>query len=143
MSEKIQLDLDTDPLVKKLEAVDKMREGVESRAKASFNQVVGMARASYMLLNSVVRAAGGSIPATLEAIISGTISAVAIFKPLLTAAAVTPGMQIQAAIGFANIVLTFAALSAAQQKKDEITQSIRGMNGVLTGISALIGSINF
>ncbi len=143
MSEKIELDLDTRPLVEKLEAVDKLRRDVEDAAKTSFNQVVGMARASYMLLNSVVRAAGGSIPATLEAIISGTISAIAIFKPLLTAAAVTPGMQIQAAIGFANLVLTFAALSAAQQKKDEITQTISGMNGVLTGLSALIGTINF
>ena len=143
MSEKIELDLDARPLVENLEAVDKLRRDVEDAAKTSFNQVVGMARASYMLLNSVVRAAGGSIPATLEAIISGTISAIAIFKPLLTAAAVTPGMQIQAAIGFANLVLTFAALSAAQQKKDEITQTISGMNGVLTGLSALIGTINF
>ena len=143
MSEKWEADLDITPLVEKLEAVDKLRRDVEDAAKTSFNQVVGMARASYMLLNSVVKAAGGAVPATLEAIITGTISAIAIFKPLLTAAAVTPGMQIQAAIGFANLVLTFTALAAAQQKKEDIVQTISGMNGVLNGISALIGSINF
>ncbi len=143
MSEKIELDIDTEPIISKLKVVDKLRQDVEGAATASFNQVVGMARASYSLINSVIKAAGGAIPATLEAIISGTISAIAIFKPLLTAAAVTPGMQIQAAIGFASLALTFAALSAAQQKKTDVQQTIAGMNGVLTGISALIGTINF
>ncbi len=143
MSEKIELDVDTEPIISKLKAVDKLRQDVEGAATASFNQVVGMARASYMLIKNVVQAAGGTIPATLEAIISGTISAIAILKPLLTATAVTPGMQAQAAIGFANLVLTFAALSAAQQKKADIQQTIAGVNGILTGISALIGTINF
>lgn len=143
MSEKMELDIDTEPIISKLKAVDKLRQDVEGAAKASFNQVVGMARASYMLINNVVKAAGGAIPATLDAIISGTISAIAIFKPLLTAAAVTPGMQIQAAIGFANLVLTFSLLAAAQQKKDEITQTISGFSGVLTSLSAIIGMINF
>lgn len=143
MSEKIELDIDTELIIKKLEAVDKLRENVEEAAKASFNQVIGMARASHMVISNVVKAAGGAIPATLDVIISGTISALAVFKPLLTTAAVTPGMQIQAAIGFANLMFTFAALSAARQKRTAILQSITGINGILTGISAIIGTINF
>lgn len=154
MEERIDITINADEILKELEHVDdkidaleekaeEVIEDVENASRYSFNQVLGMARASYGLISSVVQAAGGTVSLTLHAAITGGFAMVAILKPLLAATAMTPGMQIQAALGFSSLMLTLTALMAARAKQRQISKKIRNVDMVLNSVSAIIGMINF
>ena len=100
---------------------------------------MGGVHAVWLATQGVVRAAGGSISTVFRTVIGTTLGAISLLTPILTAQAVTPGMQIQAAIGFASIAVAVSALVAAELQQRELSDALRGANMALHGIQSLIG----
>jgi len=63
--------------------------------------------------------------------------------PILTAESVTPGMQVQAALGFASVATSLAAMAAAEAQQKDFSNQLRGLNMSLHGIQSLLGSFHF
>ena len=104
---------------------------------------MGGVHALWLTTQGAVRAMGGSISTVFRTVIGTTLGAISLLTPLLTAAAVTPGMQIQAAMGFASIGLAVAALIAAEAEEREVSDALRGANMALHGIQSFIGIVNW
>ena len=124
-------------------AVTKTVEKIVTEAKYSFTQIIGGVHAVWLATQGAVRAAGGSIETVFRTLIGTSLSTVAILAPLLSAQAVTPGMQIQAALGFASLGLAISALVAAEAEEKEFSDALRGANMALHGIQSFIGVFNF
>jgi hypothetical protein len=135
---------ETDKKVEELQSkAAKVTEDVEREANISFNKVMLMARGSYMMMAGLIRASGGAVSSIFRMTVSAAISTVAVLTPLLQAEAVTPGMQIQAAIGLTNLGLATAAIIAASTKQAELSHQLMGITTSLHGISMMLGSFYF
>lgn len=154
MSDKISLELNTEDLHKALEDVERHREIVEANTEKTISfvskasaeavaEVTAMTRMSYNLMESMVTAAGGTIPPIMSGLISAAFSTISILTPLLTAAEVTPGMQATAALGFMELGMTVSALVAAQIEQQEVAQKLSGARAVISNISAMVGMMSF
>lgn len=149
MSEKITLDVDTSEAQRKLNEVEKKRQQVESAANKTvievdkkttfaYQKVLGMARSAYLAGAAFVRATGTSVSYFFTSLISAGISAISLLTPILTAEEVTPGMQIQAAIGLINIGIATTALIAAQLQQGQIAQQLASANEGLHNIQTIL-----
>lgn len=96
-----------------------------------------------MATQGLIRAAGGSIETVFRTVIGTTLGAISLLVPILSAQAVTPGMQLQAAIGFASIGLAVSALVSAELDQREVSDALRGANMALHGIQSLLGVFSF
>jgi len=112
---------------------------VEETSKFTFFSVLNMAKMAWSTTEMIVKQAGGTISTVFSGLISATFATISILQPLLTAEAVTPGMQATAALGFIQLGLTIAALVAAEQKRAELEESLRNASMALMSISSLIG----
>jgi hypothetical protein len=99
--------------------------------------------ASWLATQGIVRAAGGTIETVFRTVVGTTLGAISMLVPLLTAEAVTPGMQIQAAMGLASIAVAVSAMVAAELEQRELSDQLRGANMALHGIQSLLGVFSF
>ena len=121
----------------------KIIEEVQKESQKAFRQAVSMMQSSWHALETFARIAGYSIPEITRAVVSGAFGAIKIFIPLLTAEAVTPGMQFQAALGMAQIAMTIAAAINAQREQEEQERIFNDINSAIGTINGLIGSFSF
>jgi len=98
--------------------------------------------AGWLATQGVVRAAGGTIQTVFRTVVGTTIGAIATFKPLF-AAQVALGDYVRAALGFASITMSLAALAAMQRKQGQLSNQIRGANMALHGIQSMLGVMSF
>ncbi len=154
MGERIDIVINAEEVLRALEKIDakieeteekaeEVIEAVETAVTISYNQVLNMARATWLMTQGVVRAAGGAISATFRMAVGTALGAISVLIPIFTAEAVTPFMQAQAALGMISIGIAIAALAAAQQEEQELALQFRGANMALHGIQSIIGSLNF
>ena len=122
---------------KKLE--EKLEETGE-KTKDTWMIAVGVAQASWNLMDGILTAAGVTISGVTRAVIQGAFSAVQIFTPIITAAAVTPGMQILAAIGAVQIGLAIAAAVAAEREQKEVQTGLTVASGMISNVVSFAGS---
>ncbi len=154
MGERIDIVINAEEVLRALEQVDAKIEETEEKAEeviekidtsttASYNQVLNMARSTWLMTQGIVRAAGGAISATFRMAVGATLGAISMLLPIFTAEAVTPGMQANAILGMISIATAIAALSAAQKEEQELALQFRGANMALHGIQSIIGVLNF
>jgi len=154
MSPKIELDVDTTIGHRKLDVLehrrnevilmsDKVFRDIDTGTRLSAQKVLLAARQGYGILTSLITAAGGTVSTLFTASISAAFSVVAILTPLFTAEAVTPGMQVQAALGFLQLGLSIAAIVNAQSQQSAITNQIQGGLNALNGTANLVGTMSF
>jgi len=124
----------------KTKEVDELVEKTDEKSKETWMLAVGVAQSSWVLMDSIISAAGGTVSGILRATISGAFAAIAIMKPLLAAEAVTPGMQAFAAIGFFNIGLAIIAAIAAERQAGEIDVDISKFSRTLSSTNSWIRS---
>ena len=150
MSEKITLDIDTTEGERKLDALndkiedteDKltdMAENVEEQTEKSFNEVMGMMRASYMIISGVSQAVGGNMSQIFSSIYGVAVSAIGTYQAIAAAMAASGVGAPQAIIMSISLATAIAGLVATMTKQTELGQRIRGLNMALHGISSLIG----
>lgn len=125
----------------KTKEVDEVIEKTRKKSKATWFLAVGVAQASWTLLDTIITAAGGTISDIMSATITGAFSAIAIMQPLLAAEMVTPGMQAVAAIGFFQIGLAIAAAYAAQVRIQEVQTHITAFKSGIGDVSSWISSV--
>ncbi len=113
---------------------------VEATTAKSTRNMIGLARNAYMTLVGMSRVMGMGISTLFSTMISGVLSFASIMYPILTMESVTPGMQVQAAIGFVNLGLAITAMVLAQSKQQEAARDIQNINFMLHSISNLVGS---
>lgn len=154
MSDKFFLELNTEDLHKELEEVERHREIVEANTEKTISfvtkssaeaiaEVTALTRMSYNMMESVVRAAGGTIPPIMSGLISAAFSTISILTPLLTAQAMTPAGYAQSALGFLELGMTVSALVSAQMEEQEVAQKLAGARSVVSNISAMVGMMSF
>lgn len=122
--------------------LEKVRE-VKEEQERSFEEVLGMMRASYMMITGVSQAMGGDLPQVFSSIFSMAISSIATYKAIAAAMAASGVGAAQASIMFASLITAIASLMTGMAGEAELSRRITGLNTSLHGISALIGSINF
>ncbi len=153
MGERIDIVINAEEVLGALNVVEEKIDAVEDKAEAviekievqtidSYQQVLNIARASWNIIQGVVRAAGGTISSTLRFAIGTALGAFAVLKPIFTAQAVS-GDYIRAALGLASIGLGLAAVAAAEGEQRQLERQFRGANMALNSIQTYIGSINF
>ena len=154
MGERIDIVINAEEVLRALEQVDakieeteekaeEVIEKVEEAAIISYNQVLNMARSTWLMTQGIVRTAGGAISATFRMAVGTVLGAISMLLPIFTAEAVTPGMQVNAALGMISIGIAIAALAAAEQEQNELALQLRGANMALHGIQSFIGAVNF
>jgi hypothetical protein len=147
LTDRITLEINADDLLAQLEGVqieaektEDIVEEVKEASETSFTEVMSMVHAGWLATQGIVRAAGGSIQTVFRTLVGTTLGTISVLKPLFTAKAAA-GDWISAAIGFASIGLSLAALSAAESQQKEISDQLRGANMALHGVQSLIGNI--
>lgn len=122
---------------------DKVLNEVDTKSTMVFSKVLTGAQMGYSTLSSLIRAAGGTVSATFETVISAAFSVMGILSPIFSAEAVTPGMQVQAALGFLQLGLSLAAITAAQANQSKLSEQIRTSLSAVRNTSSLIGFMSF
>lgn len=110
---------------------------------ASFQQVVSMARGSYLLALGTVKAFGGSVSYMFRSMVSAAFSTIIALKAVSLAKAMTTMDWISFAMEMGQLGLATAATIAAELGAQDIGRSLMGAKMSLMGLSSLIGAINF
>ena len=118
-------------------------KNVQKNVKLTRQQVVGLAQASWGVITGMLEAAGITISTQFKVLISSAFAAINILTPLLTAQAVTPGMQIQAALGFINLALAVASIGFAQAQEAELAAQLASGMQALNSVNGMIGMMNW
>lgn len=139
-SELEQAKVDVDNFDKKS---NEIIETVDKKSRESFFHVLTQARAAYTVGLGLIKASGVSVSYFFRSMMSAAFGAISIMTPLLTAEAVTPGMQWAAALGFAELGVAVAAVVAAQMEQSEIARGFRGAAMALGGIQSMLGNMYY
>ncbi len=152
MPEEVVLDLKIDEksIMQQLRSIEEKRKDLDNaldktkkKSKETWLLAVGVAQASWNLTTTLLEAQGVKVSALMRSAISGVFSTIAILKPILAVEAVTPGMQVAAAFGFAQIALSIVAAAAAEQEAAKIESNFQqGISGI-GAMGDFIGSFNF
>lgn len=116
---------------------------VDERSAESFMQVLSMARSAYTVGLGLIKMGGESISYFFRSMMSAAFGAIAILKPLLSAEAMVPGMQVTAALGLFELGVAVAAMVAAEMERTDIARGFRGAAMSLGALSQLIGDFYF
>ncbi len=152
MPEEVVLDLKIDEksLIQQLESIEERRKELDGaldrtkkKSKETWKMAVGIAQASWTLIDTILETSGVAITHTLRASIQGAFAAQAILTPLLTAESVTPGMQALAAFGFFQLGLSIAAAIAADVKATEIETELNNTEKLMGNIANFAGEFNY
>lgn len=129
----------TEVLEEAEKALEKVRE-VKEEQETSFNEVLGMMRASYMMVTGLSQALGGSLPQIFSSIFSVAISTIATYKAIATAMMASGVGAVQAGIMFASLVVAIRSLVATMTQQPELAKRMSGLNTALHGISMSIST---
>lgn len=154
MSEKIEITLTAEELFRYLEEVDQrvqeteenaieVIEEVEEKSGAAFNQVLSMARGSYLLALGTVKAMGGSVTYMFRSMVSGMFATISALKAVALGKAMTTMDWVSFAIEMGQLGLAMTATFLAEQGLMKAGRQIMGAKMSLMGLSQLIGVMSF
>lgn len=153
LGEEFKVDVDTTEADQKIDQLNdkientkenllKTSQEVEEKTQESFNEVMGMMRASYMVLTGVGQAVGATMGQIFSSIFSITISTIQTFQAIAAAIAAGGGW-VQAALMTSSLVTAIINLTAAMSGQEELSARVSGFNTMLQGIGGLLDSMNF
>ena len=128
----------------KNEKISKNIDENEKRTKESFNEVIGMMRASYMMVTGVADVIGkdmGQIFSAIYAVASGTIQTSAAIAAALAASG--PVGWIQAGLMGMSLTVASVSLVGVMSGQKDLAQKISGFNTILQGFGGMIDSMSF
>ena len=154
MSERIEITLTAEELFRYLEEVDQrvqeteenaeiVLEAVKEDSSAAFNQVLSMARGSYLLSLGMVKAMGGSVTYMFRSMISGMFATISALKAVALGKAMTTMDWISFAMEMGQLGLALTATVLAEQGQMAAGRAIMGAKMSLMGLSQLIGVMSF
>ena len=154
MSEKIEITLTAEELFRYLEEVDQrvqeteenaieVIEDVEEKSGDAFNQVLTMARGSYLLALGTVKAMGGSVTYMFRSMVSGMFATISALKAVALGKAMTTMDWVSFAMEMGQLGLAMAATVLAEQGAMAAGRSVMGAKMSLMGLSQLIGVMSY
>lgn len=123
-------------------AVDTIRKIDEEQTKA-FMTAVSQMQSVWHATERIFSTLGMAFPKIMRTIISGSFAAIKTITAVLTAAELTPGMQIQATLGLIQIGFSMAAAIAAQKEEKIAQERFNDVNSILGTVNGLIGSFSW
>ena len=154
MSEKIEITLTAEELFRYLEEVDQrvqeteenaieVIEDVEEKSGDAFNQVLTMARGSYLLALGTVKAMGGSVTYMFRSMVSGMFATISALKAVALGKAMTTMDWVSFAMEMGQLGLAMAATILAEEGQMAAGRGIMGAKMSLMGLSQLIGVMSY
>lgn len=155
MSEKIEITISAEEILRVLASTNDAIEDTEDNlldmtknvviaTQKSFNEVMGMMRASYMMITGVSQAVGGTLSQVFASMFEIAISAIGTYQAIAAAMAATgPAGWIQAGIMTTSLLVAGINLATLAEGQSELSRRISGLNMSLHGISSMIGEVNF
>lgn len=120
-----------------------MGNDVERATKDSFNEVMGMMRASYAMVSGITQAIGGKMSSIFSSMFSIGIAAIGTYQAVAAAIAASGVGLPQALLMTASLVTASAQLVSLMTGQDELSRRVAGLNTALHGIGSMIGVIGF
>ena len=153
MSERIDISINAEEVLRALDQVDDKIDLVEVKAEIvlneiekktqeSFNQVLNMARAGWNITQQVVKIAGGSIDSLINLSISSALSMISVYQTISAGKAMTTQNWVQFGIEMGLWASAIAQVGMAGQLKEQFEKGDMIMRS-FQSISSYIGSINF
>ena len=154
MGESIELVIDVEELRRQLQEVNQevedtkensidVIEEVKESSAAAFNQVLSMARGSYLLALGTVKAFGGSVTYMFRSMVSTAFATIAALKAISLGKAMTTQDWFSFGMEMMQLGLATAATIAAEQGQMAVGRSLMGAKMSLMGLSQLIGVMSF
>ena len=154
MSEKIEITLTAEELFRYLEEVDQrvketeenaieVIEDVEEKSGDAFNQVLTMARGSYLLALGTVKAMGGSVTYMFRSMVSGMFATISALRAVALGKAMTTMDWVSFAMEMGQLGLAMAATILAEEGQMAAGRTIMGAKMSLMGLSQLIGVMSY
>lgn len=149
--EEILLDLKVDEttIMKQLEnieqktkEVDRAIEETGKKSEDTWLLAVGVAQASWGLIDSITSAMGVTMSHTMRSVIQGAFSSITLLTSIATAMEITPGMQVAAGFSFAAIAVSIGAAISADIQAGQIERDIQSGGAILGDISNFIGAFD-
>lgn len=154
MSETIELVIDIEELRRELQEVNQDVENtkenatevigeVEEKSGAAFNEVLTMARGSYLIGLGMVKAMGGSVTYMFRSMVSGMFATIQALKAVALGKAMTTMDWVSFAMEMGQLGLAMAATVLAEQGYMDIGRGVMGAKMSLMGLNQLIGVMSF
>lgn len=154
MSENIELIIDIEELRRQLQEVNQevedtkenaveVIEEVEESSGAAFNQVLTMARGSYLLALGTVKAMGGSVTYMFRSMVSGMFATISALRAVALGKAMTTMDWVSFAMEMGQLGLAMAATILAEQGQMAAGRAIMGAKMSLMGLNQLIGVLSY
>lgn len=154
MSERIEITLTAEDLIRYLEQVDSRIEETEENAEQvitevdkrtaeSFNRVLTMARSTYLMSIGMVKAMGGSVTYMFRSMVSGMFATIHALKAVALGKAMTTGDWISFAMEMGQLGLAMAATIAADLGQQKIGRGLMGVKMSLMGLQQMIGVMSY
>ena len=151
MSEKIFIDVDITEGVRKVEALDnkiqdtknnlkEAAEATELQTKKSFNEVLGMMRASYAMVSGLAQVVGGDLGQIFSSVYGIAVSAIGTYQAIAAAMAASGVGTFQAILMTSSLITAGISLIGIMTGQKELSQRVSGLNMALHGIGGLFTS---
>ena len=126
--------------------VDKTAEGIEANkeaAKESFNQALGIMRASYQMISGITTVMGGDMSKIFSSIYAIAVGLIGTYTSITAAIAATgPAGWVQAGIMTMSLISAGTTLLSVMTGQTELTTRISGITTALHGLSGMISSFS-
>lgn len=116
---------------------------LSTNARETIRVTVGLMRSTYGMLRGALRAAGVTVDAITNAVVSATIQLGEQFLLIATAEAVTPGMKAAAVITAIQAGIIIASAVQMEKEKKERQRSIEATNLIINNVNSFVGWLNY
>ena len=125
------------------EKADQIIDEVDKRTADSFDQVLNMARSSYLIGMGMVKAMGGSISYMFRSMVSAMFTSIHALKALALGKAMTTQDWFSFAMEMGQLGLAISATIAADMDQQALGRRVMGAKMSLMGLQSMIGAIGF
>lgn len=113
---------------------------VVKQTKESFNEVMGMMRASYMMVSGITQVIGGDMGQMLSAVYGAAVAGITTYQSIAAAIAASGVGTFQAIIMTSSLIAAMVSLSGVMTGQTELSRRVAGINMGLQGIGQSISS---
>ena len=115
---------------------------VKKQADISFNEVMGMMRASYMMVSGIAQVMGGTLGQIFQSIYGVAVAAIGTYQAIAAAMAASGVGAFQAALMINSLLAAIVSLVGVSTGQEELSRRMSGLNMAIHGISGMISSFS-
>ena len=117
-----------------------MAKKTVSQTKKSFDEVVGMMRASYMMLQGITQVIGGDIGQMISAVYGVAVAGITTYQSIAAAMAASGVGAFQAALMTTSLITAIVSLGGVMTGQTELSRRVGGIHTSLQAMGQFINS---